>query len=80
MNRPFSSHSTKFELNGRKVTAVHMPGQRLSETLREGLGQKDVKIGMELFENDRKVLFDKKSNLSYISNTNPLENEQVKGN
>ena len=47
MNRPFSSHSTKFELNGRKVTAVHMPGQRLSETLREGLGQKDVKIGCD---------------------------------
>ena len=34
-----------FTLNGRQITANPVPGERLSETLRERLGARDVKIG-----------------------------------
>ena len=36
---------TDFTLNGRAVSATPIPGERLSETLRESLGARDVKIG-----------------------------------
>jgi CO/xanthine dehydrogenase Mo-binding subunit/aerobic-type carbon monoxide dehydrogenase small subunit (CoxS/CutS family) len=36
---------TGFTLNGRTVSATPIPGERLSETLRESLGARDVKIG-----------------------------------
>ena len=35
----------RFTLNGADVSANPQPGERLSETLREGLGARDVKIG-----------------------------------
>jgi aldehyde oxidoreductase len=37
--------ATKFKLNGKDVQVEALPGERLSETLRERLGAKDVKIG-----------------------------------
>ncbi|MCY4316281.1 MAG: molybdopterin-dependent oxidoreductase [Roseovarius sp.] len=37
----------KFRLNGRDRAVTFVPGQRLSELLREQLGQRDVKIGCD---------------------------------
>ena len=45
MNRPDPSTAVQFELNGQNVQAVPIVGARLSETLREALGARDVKIG-----------------------------------
>ncbi len=47
MNKALSSTSIQFRLNGREAAPVLFPGQRLSEVLREGLGQRDVKIGCD---------------------------------
>ena len=35
----------RFKLNGDEVEAAPMPGERLSQVLREDLGARDVKIG-----------------------------------
>ena len=47
MNKPIPDTQTKFCLNGRDAAPIPAPGQRLSELLREGLGQRDVKIGCD---------------------------------
>ncbi len=47
MNKPLSDVPTKFVLNGREETPILVPGQRLSDVLREGLGQRDVKVGCD---------------------------------
>ncbi len=47
MNKPFERAATTFHLNGREEAPVLQPGQRLSEVLRETLGQRDVKIGCD---------------------------------
>ena len=47
MNKPFGQSAAKFRLNGRDEAPTLRPGQRLSELLREGLGQRDVKIGCD---------------------------------
>ena len=45
MNHPDPRSSLSFELNGQHVDAWPVAGERLSETLREALGARDVKIG-----------------------------------
>ena len=47
MNKPIEPKATRFRLNGEGAAAIAAPGQRLSEVLREGLGQRDVKIGCD---------------------------------
>ncbi|WP_299988524.1 molybdopterin cofactor-binding domain-containing protein [uncultured Ruegeria sp.] len=47
MNKALSGTPTPFRLNGREAAPMLFPGQRLSEVLREGLGQRDVKIGCD---------------------------------
>lgn len=45
MNAAFDGFPLELSLDGKAVTAVARPGQRLSEVLREQLGARDVKIG-----------------------------------
>ncbi|MCR9140109.1 MAG: molybdopterin-dependent oxidoreductase [Alphaproteobacteria bacterium] len=47
MKKPIEPTATRFRLNGQEAAAIAVPGQRLSEMLREGLGQRDVKIGCD---------------------------------
>ncbi|WP_171132956.1 MULTISPECIES: molybdopterin cofactor-binding domain-containing protein [unclassified Ruegeria] len=47
MNKPVTEKPTPFRLNGQDQAPILAPGQRLSELLREGLGQRDVKIGCD---------------------------------
>ncbi len=47
MNMPLKDTSAKIRLNGQHKVAEIVPGQRLSELLREELGQRDVKIGCD---------------------------------
>ncbi len=47
MNRPVAGKPINFSLNGTETTPLVIPGQRLSDLLREGLGQRDVKIGCD---------------------------------
>ncbi len=47
MNKALSGTPTPFRLNGRDEAPLLYPGQRLSDVLREGLGQRDVKIGCD---------------------------------
>ncbi|MCP4182650.1 MAG: molybdopterin-dependent oxidoreductase [Hyphomicrobiales bacterium] len=45
MDKTVIQHPVAFKLNGADVTTHAWSGERLSETLRERLGQRDVKIG-----------------------------------
>lgn len=45
MDKIVADQSIEFTLNGAAAQADPVPGERLSETLREGLGRRDVKIG-----------------------------------
>ncbi|WP_102106814.1 molybdopterin-dependent oxidoreductase [Oceaniglobus roseus] len=45
MDKRTSSPLTAFHLNGRIVEAAPLPGERLSHTLRERLGAREVKVG-----------------------------------
>ncbi len=45
MDRSVANRTTDFSLNGAPVSVSPRPGERLSETLRERLGARDVKIG-----------------------------------
>lgn len=45
MNKVERTPAVSFRLNGQTVSAVPAVGERLSETLRESLGARDVKIG-----------------------------------
>lgn len=45
MDKPLPDTQVSFTLNGHTVSANPIPGERLSETLRERLGRRDVKIG-----------------------------------
>ena len=45
MDKPSASLPVAFTLNGRPVVVTAQPGERLSHSLREGLQQRDVKIG-----------------------------------
>jgi len=45
MNKSMDPAATSIWLNGQAVTATPAPGERLSETLREHLGARDVKVG-----------------------------------
>ena len=45
MNKDAALKGTAFHLDGTPVTGFPVPGERLSEMLREGLGARDVKIG-----------------------------------
>ncbi|MEX0277531.1 MAG: molybdopterin-dependent oxidoreductase [Ruegeria sp.] len=47
MNKTLAGTPTPFRLNGRETAPILFPGQRLSDGLREGLGQRDVKIGCD---------------------------------
>jgi CO/xanthine dehydrogenase Mo-binding subunit/aerobic-type carbon monoxide dehydrogenase small subunit (CoxS/CutS family) len=47
MNKPMTDTPTHFQLNGTKAAPIIAPGQRLSEVLRETLGQRDVKVGCD---------------------------------
>ena len=47
MNVSLTNTSIEFRLNGHDKAATFVPGQRLSELLREDLGQRDVKIGCD---------------------------------
>ena len=47
MNTFMADSPLTFRLNGRPAAPLLATGQRLSELLREGLGQKDVKIGCD---------------------------------
>ena len=45
MSQDITALATRFSVNGQNVEAFPGPGERLSETLRESLGARDVKIG-----------------------------------
>lgn len=45
MDNPLNTMTTEFHLNGEVIRCMPQPGERLSTTLREGLGARDVKIG-----------------------------------
>ncbi|MEM6309631.1 MAG: molybdopterin cofactor-binding domain-containing protein [Pseudomonadota bacterium] len=47
MNKPFTDTPTEFMLNGQAVAQIALPGQRLSDLLREDFGQRDVKVGCD---------------------------------
>ena len=47
MNKHLSTAQVTMELNGAQVSAPAMPGQRLSEILRESCGARDVKVGCD---------------------------------
>ena len=47
MNKHLSTAQVTMELNGAQVSAPAMPGQRLSEILRESCGALDVKVGCD---------------------------------
>ncbi len=47
MNRHLTGSPISFRLNGVDTSPLATPGQRLSDLLREGLGQRDVKIGCD---------------------------------
>ena len=47
MNIPLANAPSEFQVNGQSETPTLVPGQRLSEVLRETLGQRDVKIGCD---------------------------------
>ena len=47
MDKPVAQTLTSFELNGRRVEASPGTGERLSATLRERLGARDVKVGCD---------------------------------
>ena len=47
MNKPISVPPSDVIVNGQARAAAPYPGQRLSDFLREGLGQRDVKIGCD---------------------------------
>ncbi len=47
MDKQVSETMTDFLLNNRNVSTAPKAGERLSQTLREGLGQRDVKIGCD---------------------------------
>lgn len=47
MNEPLENLTTAFRLNGEDAAPRLVPGQRLSDVLRESLGQRDVKIGCD---------------------------------
>ena len=47
MNKCIVEAPTKLRLNGQDVAPIITPGQRLSDVLRETLGQRDVKVGCD---------------------------------
>lgn len=47
MTVPRSATTIELDVNGRAQSVRLTPGQRLSELLREGLGQRDVKVGCD---------------------------------
>ncbi|MFV2035337.1 MAG: molybdopterin-dependent oxidoreductase, partial [Halocynthiibacter sp.] len=47
MDKPVSGQIVTFDLNGTNARVTPDPGERLSETLRERLGARDVKVGCD---------------------------------